>query len=163
MGSVGDSSILGCSIYANRNVGCSLTGHGESIAKFGLSRIITSDAEKGYSPGKALKRNLDYTLNRYNYIVGGIVFKKSGEWSVYFTSNRMPYAVIMNDCMTFGTSLDDEKVEKYTEYRKRFPCDCKFPLVNNSTSEYITLSSIIQICYAIFYLDIMYFSLFQCN
>lgn len=139
MGSVGDS-ILGCSIYANRNVGCLLTGHGESIAKLGLSRIIANDIEKGYSSWKALKRNLDYILNKYNYIVGGIVFEKSAELSVYFTSHRMPYAVIMNDCMTFGSTLDDKKVERYTEiYQRHFPCDCRLPFVNNLTLQYIML------------------------
>lgn len=138
MGSVGDS-ILGCSIYANRNVGCSLTGHGESIAKLGLSRIIASDIEKGYSSSKALKRNLDYILNKHNYIVGGIVFEKSAELSVYFTSHRMPYAVIMNDCMTFGSTLDNKKVERCTEYQEHFSCNCRFPLVNNLISQYIML------------------------
>ncbi|KYN40806.1 L-asparaginase [Trachymyrmex septentrionalis] len=111
MGSVGDSSVLGCSTYANRNVGCSLTGHGESIMKHGLSRIIAGDIEGGCSLRKALKKNLDYMSTKYNQTFGGVVFKKSGEWDIYFTSHKMPYAVIMNECVTFGAGLDREEPE----------------------------------------------------
>ncbi|KYM93726.1 L-asparaginase [Cyphomyrmex costatus] len=118
MGSVGDSSVLGCSTYANRNVGCSLTGHGESIMKLGLSRIIASDIEEGCSLRKALKKNLDYMSTKYNQTFGGVVFEKSGEWDIYFTSHKMPYTVIMNDCVTFGAALDREEHEIIT--RKHF-------------------------------------------
>lgn len=131
VGSVSDSSMLGCSTYANRNVGCSLTGHAESIMKLGLSRVIASDIEEGCSVRKALKKNLNFMSTRYNHTFGGVVFKKSGEWDIYFTSRKMPYAVIMNDCMTFGAALDEKNVEKYTEYRKRFPCNCSYSFVNN--------------------------------
>lgn len=130
MGSVGDSSVLGCSTYANRNVGCSLTGHGESVMKLGLSRIIASDIEKGCSPRKALKKNLDYMSTRYNHTFGGMIFKKSGEWDIYFTSHKMPYAVIMDDCMIFGAALDEKNVEKYFECRERLPCNCSYPYCN---------------------------------
>ncbi|KYN10880.1 L-asparaginase [Trachymyrmex cornetzi] len=118
MGSVGDSSVLGCSTYADQNVGCSLTGHGESIMKHGLSRIIVGDIEEGCSLRKALKKNLDYMSTRYNQTFGGVVFEKSGEWDIYFTSHKMPYAVIINDCVTFGAALDEKNVEKYFEYRE---------------------------------------------
>ena len=133
MGSVGDSSVLGCSTYANRNVGCSLTGHGESIMKHSLSRVIADDIEEGCSLRKALKKNLDYISTRYNQTFGGIVFKKSGEWDIYFTSHKMPYTVIMNDCVTFGAALGEKNIEKYFEYRKRLPCNCSYPFVNNIT------------------------------
>lgn len=134
VGSVDCSPLLGFNVYANRNVGCSLTGHGESIMKLDLSRVITDDIEQGCFPWEALKKNLDYALAKHNYIGGGIVFKKSGEWSVYFTSNEMPYAVIMNDHMIYGATLSDTKIEAwetYTECQERFPCNCKFPFVNN--------------------------------
>lgn len=130
VGSVGDSSVLGCSTYANQNVGCSLTGHGESIMKLGLSRVITSEIEEGCSLRKALKKNLDYVSTKYNYNFGGVVFKKSGEWDMYFTSHKMPYAIIMNDYVTFGATLDEKNVEKYAECRKRLPCNCRYPFCN---------------------------------
>jgi len=106
--------------------------------KSGLSRIIANDVEKGCSLRKALKKNLDYISTKYNHNFGGIVFKKSGEWDVYFTSQKMPYAVIMNDCVTFGAALAERNVEKYAEvYRKHLPCNCRYPLVNNITLQYI--------------------------
>lgn len=99
--------------------------------KLGLSRIIASDVEKGSSLRKALKKNLDYMSTKYNHNFGGVAFKKSGEWDMYFTSQKMPYAVIINDCVTFGAALDERNVEKYAEvYRKRLPCNCRYPLVN---------------------------------
>lgn len=139
VGSIGDSSVLGCSTYANRNVGCSLTGHGESIMKLGLSRIIASDIERGCSLQKTLKKNLNYISTRYNHPFGGVVFKKSGEWNVYFTSRTMPYAIIMNDCVTFGAGLDEKNVEKYSECQKRLPCKYNYPFVNNITLQCINL------------------------
>lgn len=81
--------------------------------RLGLSRIIANDIEQGCDPWKALKQNLDYVITRYDHAAGGIVFKKSGEWSVYFTANNMPYAVITKDCVAFGTTLDDESVKAY--------------------------------------------------
>jgi isoaspartyl peptidase/L-asparaginase-like protein (Ntn-hydrolase superfamily) len=128
---------MGCSAYANQNIGCSLTGHEECIMKLNLSRIIASDIEEKCSPWKALKENLDYMLNKYNRTGGGIAFKKSGEWGVYFTAHRMPYAIIANDHVTFGTTLDEKNVEKYTERHKLFPCTCNFFSVHEL--QYITM------------------------
>jgi len=128
---------MGCNTYANQNVGCSLTGHEECIMKLNLSRVIASDIEEKCSPWKALKENLDYMLNKYNCTGGGIAFKRSGEWGVYFTAHRMPYAVIMNDHVTFGTTLYEKNVEKYTERHKLFPCSCNFFSVHEL--QYITM------------------------
>lgn len=139
-GSISGSTILGCSAYANRNVGCSLTGHAEFIMKLGSSRIIASDIGQGCDPWKALKQNLDYMLTKYGHTAGGIVFKKSGEWSVYFTANNMPYAVITKDRMTFGATLDDQNVETCTG--RHFSRDYDFSFVNtdNFTSQLILIS-----------------------
>ncbi|XP_039315149.1 isoaspartyl peptidase/L-asparaginase-like [Solenopsis invicta] len=137
VGSVSNSSVLGCSIYANQNVGCSLTGCGESIMKLGLSRIIISDIERGCSLQKALKKNLNFMSTRYNYPFGGIVFKKPGEWNIYFTSHKMPHAIIINNCVTFGSDLGENNVEKYTECHKYIPCTCNYPFVNNIILQFI--------------------------
>lgn len=101
--------------------------------KLGLSRAIASDAKQGCSPLKALKKNLDFMLTKYNYNGGGVVFKKSGEWDIYFTSNRMPYAIIANDCVIFGAALGDKNMEMYTGHRARFTCGCISTFVNNYT------------------------------
>lgn len=129
VGSVSGSSIMGCGAYADRDVGCSLTGHEESIMKLSLSRVIASDIGEKCSPWKALKEHLDYMSSEYNRTGGGVAFKKSGEWSVYFTADRMPYAIIMNDHVTFGTTLDEKNVERFTGDREQFPCTCNFPFV----------------------------------
>lgn len=112
--------------------------------KFGLSRVITSDIEEGCSLRKALKKNLDYMSTKYNHNFGGVAFKKSGEWDMYFTSHKMPYAVIMNDCVTFGAVLDEKNVEKYAEFRKRLPCNCHYPLVNNIVHSNVSILSILS-------------------
>lgn len=131
LGSAGNCSALGCGVYADRSAGCSLTGHGDSVMKLGLSRLVADDLKERCSPWRALKKTLDHTLTKYNHVVGGVAFKKSGEWGVYFTSSKMPYAVIANDRVTSGTAPDDKSVERYEKYRQRFPCSCNFPSVTD--------------------------------
>lgn len=109
-------------------MGCSLTGHAEFSMKFGLSRIIANDIEKGCDPWKALKQNLDYMLTKYGHTTGGVVFKKFGDWSVYFTSDNMPYVIITKDCVTYGATLDDKNVETYDG--KHFSHNYDFSFVN---------------------------------
>jgi beta-aspartyl-peptidase (threonine type) len=68
-GRVGDSSLIGCGLYADNSVGgVSATGHGETIMRMTLSRVVCQYLEKGlsdmlsglrtvameYSPGNAI-------------------------------------------------------------------------------------------------------------
>ncbi|XP_043500871.1 isoaspartyl peptidase/L-asparaginase-like [Polistes fuscatus] len=115
VGRVGDSPLLGCGTYADKNVGCSLTGHGESIIKLGMARRIADDINQGYDPRTALQRNLDYMLIKFAKNSGGIVLKKDGSWDIYFTYKRMPYAVIKNNEMIFGADLNERKTDVYKD------------------------------------------------
>ncbi|XP_026674180.1 isoaspartyl peptidase/L-asparaginase-like [Ceratina calcarata] len=126
VGRVGDSPILGCGTYATRNVGCSLTGHGESIMKLGLARAIVEDVEHNVPIEEALNNHFTHMLNKFDQIGGGIVLQPDGHWATYFTSEKMPYAVIENNLITYGARLYEEKREIYNEGRR---CECDFPIV----------------------------------
>ncbi|KOC59243.1 L-asparaginase [Habropoda laboriosa] len=126
VGRVGDSSILGCGTYATRNVGCSLTGHGESIIKLGLARAIVEDIEHNLSNEEALHKHFSHMLKEFEQNGGGIVLQSDGRWAAYFTSDKMPYAVIENDLITYGARLYEEKREMYNG--DGIIGECKCPL-----------------------------------
>lgn len=115
VGRVGDSPLLGCGTYADKNVGCSLTGHGESIIKLGMARRIAEDINQGCDLRTALQRNLDYMLTKLTKNGGGIVLKRDGSWDIYFTYKRMPYAIIKNDTIIYGADLDERKTNAYED------------------------------------------------
>lgn len=130
VGRVGDTPILGCGTYANKRVGCSLTGHGESIIKLGLAREIVEDIERNIAGEEALHKHFDYMLQKYEQVGGGIVLQSNGRWATYFTSNKMPYAVIENDLITYGARLNEEKREPYNnDKRNNYKCRCPFQIV----------------------------------
>ncbi|XP_043788785.1 isoaspartyl peptidase/L-asparaginase-like [Apis laboriosa] len=126
VGRVGDSPLLGCGTYAIRNIGCSLTGHGESITKLGLARAIVEDIEHNFSHMEALYKNFSYMLEKYEKVGGGIVLQSNGHWATYFTSDKMPYAVIDNDLITYGVKLYEERRELY-KIEKDCKCECECP------------------------------------
>lgn len=127
VGRVGDTPILGCGTYANRNVGCSLTGHGESIMKLGLARAIVEDVKCHISGEEALHEHFSYMLKKFEQVGGGIVLQSDGHWATYFTSEKMPYAVIENDLIIYGARLYEERREMYDKDDKN--CECKSPFI----------------------------------
>ncbi|OAD56529.1 L-asparaginase, partial [Eufriesea mexicana] len=127
VGRVGDTPILGCGTYAIRNVGCSLTGHGESIMELGLARAIVEDIERNVSSAEALHKHFSYMLKKFEKVGGGITLQSDGRWATYFTSDKMPYAVIENDLITYGARLCEEKREMYKTDNKN--CECKCPVL----------------------------------
>ncbi|KAK2584219.1 hypothetical protein KPH14_006637 [Odynerus spinipes] len=129
VGRVGDSPLLGYGTYADKNIGCSLTGHGESIIKLGIARRIAEDINQGYDPRAALQKNFDYMLTKFAKNGGGIVLTKDGSWDVYFTFKRMPYAFVKNDMVTFGIDLNEQKTESYTDINNSKFCDCESAFV----------------------------------
>ncbi|KAK1125032.1 hypothetical protein K0M31_006369 [Melipona bicolor] len=130
VGRVGDTPILGCGTYAIRDVGCSLTGHGESIMKLGLAREIVEDIKyNNISCEEALYKHFSYMLKKFEQVGGGIVLQSDGRWATYFTSNKMPYAVIENDLITYGARLYEERREMYNNNEKNSECKCPFIIV----------------------------------
>ncbi|XP_076759465.1 isoaspartyl peptidase/L-asparaginase [Xylocopa sonorina] len=130
VGRVGDSPILGCGTYATRNIGCSLTGHGESIMRLGLARAIVDDVECNLSSEEALRKHLSYMLKKFEQVGGGIILQSNGRWATYFTSEKMPYAVIENDLITYGARPYEEKREMYNGDGN--DCECKCPFLLSS-------------------------------
>lgn len=116
IGRVGDSPLLGCGTYADKNVGCSLTGHGESLIKLGMARRIAEDVNQGCNPRAALQKNLDYMLSKLKENGGGIVLKRDGSWDIYFTYKRMPYAIIKDNMFTYGADLNERKTDVYKDF-----------------------------------------------
>lgn len=128
VGRVGDSPLLGCGTFATKNVGCSLTGHGESITKLGLSRAIVEAIEHDFTGDEALHKYFTDMSNKLEQTGGGIVLQSNGHWAKYFTTDKMPYAVIENDIITYGTRLHEERKEIYGSCNTK-ACGCKCPVI----------------------------------
>lgn len=124
-GRIGDSPLLGCGTFANNLAGCSLTGHGETIAKLGLSRSIVEEITGGCCPEDALKLNIDSMYRKTSRESGGIVLKKNGCWSAHFTTPKMPYAIVKKGFVTFGAKPGEKIIEKYYDTECKLPCKCK--------------------------------------
>ncbi|GAA6213888.1 isoaspartyl peptidase/L-asparaginase [Lates japonicus] len=108
VGRVGDSPIIGSGGYADSFTGAvSCTGHGESILKVTLARLILSHIEQGKSVADASQLSLQYMGDRVRGAGGAIVVSPSGKWAATFTTERMAWAAVENDVLWYG--LDPNK------------------------------------------------------
>uniref|UniRef100_A0A4W6EHX7 Isoaspartyl peptidase/L-asparaginase n=1 Tax=Lates calcarifer TaxID=8187 RepID=A0A4W6EHX7_LATCA len=108
VGRVGDSPIIGSGGYADNFTGAvSCTGHGESILKVTLARLILSHIEQGKSVADASQLSLQYMGDRVQGAGGAIVVSPSGKWAATFTTERMAWAAVENDVLWYG--LDPNK------------------------------------------------------
>ncbi|OCT80563.1 isoaspartyl peptidase/L-asparaginase [Xenopus laevis] len=108
VGRVGDSPIIGCGGYADNHVGAvSTTGHGESIMKVTLARLVLFYMEQGETPQKAADQALEYMINRVHGRGGLVVVSKNGQWAARFTTKRMAWASIQDGVLTFGLNPDE--------------------------------------------------------
>ncbi|XP_039994982.1 isoaspartyl peptidase/L-asparaginase isoform X1 [Xiphias gladius] len=108
VGRVGDSPIIGSGGYADNLSGAvSCTGHGESILKVTLARLILSHMEQGKSVAEASQLSLQYMGERVRGAGGAIVVSPSGQWAATFTTERMAWAAVENDVLCYG--LDPNK------------------------------------------------------
>lgn len=125
VGRVGASPFLGCGTFANSIAGCSLSGHGETISKLGLSRNIVTAITEGSCPEDALQSNIDSMYRQSNREAGGIVLKRNGCWGVHFNTPRMPYAVVKKNLITFGADPTERKTQAYFDPGVKLPeCRC---------------------------------------
>ena len=102
-GRVGDVPIVGSGAYADNLVGgASSTGHGESIMKVTLARLVLSHVGGGLGPVEAAELALRYMLERVEGRGGVIVITSEGEVGHFFTTRRMPWASVVGGRLESG-------------------------------------------------------------
>ncbi|XP_075603566.1 isoaspartyl peptidase/L-asparaginase isoform X2 [Balearica regulorum gibbericeps] len=77
-------------------------GHGESIMKVVLARLILYHVEQGMSPEMAADTALDYMKTRVGGLGGVIVVSNSGEWAARFSTKQMSWATVKDDQLHYG-------------------------------------------------------------
>ncbi|XP_023267393.1 isoaspartyl peptidase/L-asparaginase-like isoform X2 [Seriola lalandi dorsalis] len=115
VGRVGDSPIIGCGGYADNFSGAvSCTGHGESILKVTLARLILSQIEQGKSVADASQLSLQYMGDRVRGAGGAIVVSPSGQWAATFTTERMAWAAVESDVLWYGLDPNKRLKEQFS-------------------------------------------------
>ncbi|XP_027714579.1 isoaspartyl peptidase/L-asparaginase [Vombatus ursinus] len=103
VGRVGDSPCVGSGGYADNEIGAvSTTGHGESILRVNLARLVIFHLEQGKNPQEAADAALCYMKSRVKGLGGVIVIDRTGEWAARWTSVSMPWASAKQDKLHFG-------------------------------------------------------------
>jgi beta-aspartyl-peptidase (threonine type) len=98
VGRVGDVPIIGSGGYADNRVGAvSTTGHGESIMKVTLARLVLSFVASGEDIQLAAEKALRYMSMRVNGNGGLIAIDSDGNIAHAFTTSRMAWAFIKED------------------------------------------------------------------
>ena len=93
VGRVGDVPILGSGGYADNKIGgSSSTGHGESIMKVNLARLVLTYMEAGTPVQEATKKALAYMEDRVAGTGGVIALDTKGNLGHSFTTKRMVWA-----------------------------------------------------------------------
>ncbi|XP_043992161.1 isoaspartyl peptidase/L-asparaginase [Gambusia affinis] len=116
VGRVGDSPVIGCGGYADNSSGAvSCTGHGESILKVTLARLILSHVEQGKSVADASQLSLQYMGDRVQGAGGTIVVAPSGQWAATFTTKRMAWAAAVDGVLWFGINPEERLKEKLSQ------------------------------------------------
>ncbi|XP_028279085.1 isoaspartyl peptidase/L-asparaginase [Parambassis ranga] len=113
VGRVGDSPVIGSGGYADNCSGAvSCTGHGESILKVTLARLILSYIEQGKSAADASQLSLEYMGSRVQGAGGAIVVTPPGQWAATFTTERMAWAAVENDILWYGLDPNERVKEQ---------------------------------------------------
>jgi beta-aspartyl-peptidase (threonine type) len=103
VGRVGDVPIVGCGGYADNRVGgASATGHGESIIKVNLTKLVLNYAETGTPIQDATDKATAYMKNRVNGTGGVIALDAKGNIGHSFTTKRMVWATAANGKIASG-------------------------------------------------------------
>ncbi|XP_029451497.1 isoaspartyl peptidase/L-asparaginase isoform X2 [Rhinatrema bivittatum] len=120
VGRVGDTACIGSGGYADNLVGAtSTTGHGESIMKVVLARLIMHHMEQGMTPEEAADTALSYMKKRVNGLGGVIVISKSGDWTAKFSTNQMSWAAVKDEQMQCGIYHGENQATTIEEARVR--------------------------------------------
>ncbi|XP_042358763.1 isoaspartyl peptidase/L-asparaginase [Plectropomus leopardus] len=116
VGRVGDSPVIGSGGYADNCIGAvSCTGHGESILKVTLARLILSHIERGRSIEDSSQLSLQYMGERVHGAGGAIVVSPSGQWAATFTTERMAWAAVDGDVLWYGLNPNEKFKEQLTQ------------------------------------------------
>ncbi|XP_034407140.1 isoaspartyl peptidase/L-asparaginase [Cyclopterus lumpus] len=116
VGRVGDSSIIGAGGYADNLIGAvSCTGHGESILKVTLARLILSHIEQGKSLADASQLSLQYMGDRVRGAGGAIAVSPSGQWAATFTTERMAWSAVDHDGLWYGLDPNERLKEQLSQ------------------------------------------------
>ncbi|KAJ8045094.1 Isoaspartyl peptidase/L-asparaginase [Holothuria leucospilota] len=108
VGRVGDSPIIGSGAYCDNNIGAvSTTGHGESIMKVMLARLVLQYIEQGLSTQNAAEKALQFMEKRVGGAGGVIAVNKEGEIGKHLTTERMVWAALREDQLTYGIEPKD--------------------------------------------------------
>ncbi|KAI9535207.1 hypothetical protein NQZ68_002761 [Dissostichus eleginoides] len=117
VGRVGDSPIIGSGGYADNLSGAvSCTGHGESILKVTLARLILSHVEQGKSLADSSQLSLQYMGDRVRGAGGAIAVSPSGQWAATFSTERMAWAAVDQDVLWYGLDPKERLNEKLCQY-----------------------------------------------
>jgi L-asparaginase / beta-aspartyl-peptidase len=93
VGRVGDVPIIGCGGYADNMIGgSSSTGHGESIIKVNLAKLVLNHIEAGTPVQQATDKALAYMKDRVSGTGGVIALDKKGNTGHSHTTPHMVWA-----------------------------------------------------------------------
>uniref|UniRef100_A0A3P9J2Y6 Isoaspartyl peptidase/L-asparaginase n=1 Tax=Oryzias latipes TaxID=8090 RepID=A0A3P9J2Y6_ORYLA len=102
-GRVGDTPCIGSGGYADNLSGAvSTTGHGETIMKVMLARLILFHMEQGQSAEAASDLGLAYMKSRLGGLGGVVTVDPRGNWAARFSSQQMSWAAAQNDTLHYG-------------------------------------------------------------
>ncbi|XP_018604790.2 isoaspartyl peptidase/L-asparaginase [Scleropages formosus] len=116
VGRVGDTSIIVSGGYDDDQSGAvSCTGHGESIMKVTLARLILFNMELGKLARDAVDVSLAYMGERVQGGGGAIAIAPSGDWAARFTTQRMVWATAKGESLFYGLDPQDMFEEKLSK------------------------------------------------
>ncbi|XP_072247602.1 isoaspartyl peptidase/L-asparaginase [Leuresthes tenuis] len=102
-GRVGDTPCIGSGGYADNLTGAvSTTGHGETIMKVTLARLILFHMEQGQSAEAASDLGLAHMKSRVGGLGGVVTVDHKGNWAARFSSLQMAWAAVQNDTLHHG-------------------------------------------------------------
>ena len=103
VGRVGDVPIVGSGGYADNKIGgASSTGHGESIMKVNLARLVLTYLEAGNPIQEAAEKALEYMRQRVEGNGGVIALDTHGNIGHSYTTKRMVWASARNGKIESG-------------------------------------------------------------
>ena len=103
VGRIGDVPLIGSGGYADNQVGgVSTTGHGESIMKVNLAKLVLTYMNTGMHVQEASEKALGYMRVRVNGSGGLIALDAEGNIGHAFTTKRMVWASIKDGKMETG-------------------------------------------------------------
>ena len=105
---VGDSPLIGCGSFANKEGAVSTTGHGESIMKVLLAREVVYNMESSHPPENACKRALQTMFTETGGQGGVIAIDKHGQAGSSFTTRRMAWATVKEGVLKYGIEPNEE-------------------------------------------------------